>query len=404
MNKSWSNKVLILLISILTSTYGQSQLIADYSFDGCTFSDQLGNYDDAKAISLPSCDCGLTDNGLYFDGVNDNLNFPSKLDSLLEEDFTVSFYFQIDNASSKTNILSIRSECNLDSFISISYTPLDHQIAFDMSPNIANIQSNLIPLNKNKCWHSVILTKSELVYTLYIDDQLGVSIISNGAVKFPKSAKLSISNSPCLVVNEDRFNGWIDEFKVYDRALSFQEIISSSLNPDQIVTNDTTVVAGADVQIHVGSTCAQNYFWNPITNLDDETVLDPIATPEVTTEYKLTIQNKGGCSTIDSLTINVIDPDQLDCEKILLPNAFTPNNDQLNDNFGISNLFLVEHIDYFEVYDRWGAKMWETNNKTHTWDGTFKNKKVNPGMYIYKVKYTCNDEIYVKVDNFSVLR
>ena len=48
--------------------------------------------------------------------------------------------------------------------------------------------------------------------------------------------------------------------------------------------------------------------------------------------------------------------------------------------------------------------MWTGSNKNDTWDGSFKGSAVNPGMYIYKVKYSCNGNSFVKVDNFSVLR
>jgi hypothetical protein len=48
--------------------------------------------------------------------------------------------------------------------------------------------------------------------------------------------------------------------------------------------------------------------------------------------------------------------------------------------------------------------MWTAINKTDTWDGSFNGQPVNSGMYIYKVKYTCTNQEFVKVDNFSVLR
>ena len=381
-----------------------SQEIANYNFDTCDFADSKSNFMDANTIFPPSCDCGLIADGLYFDGNNDHLNFPREIDSLMEKDFTLSFYFQIDQATSPTDILSVRSNCDLDSFMSVTYNPLDQSIAFELAQTIGDIQSEKIALDQAVCWHRVVITKSDLFYTLYLDDKLGISILSNGVVNFAKNARLSFSNSACLAVNEDRFNGWIDEFKFYDRALSAIEIISNSLKPDQIVSNDTTIVAGSDVLINAGATCATSFYWNPTTGLDDATILDPIATTDQTTVYFLNITNSSGCQTSDSITINVIDVNDLDCEKLLLPNAFTPNNDQLNDRFGISNLFLIQTMEYFEIYDRWGAKMWETNTTNDTWDGSFKGTAVNPGMYIYKVKYTCGNNEYVKVDNFSVLR
>lgn len=384
--------------------YSVCQQIGDYNFDSCDFADVNNNFSDANTIFPPSCDCGLNADGLYFDGNDDHLNFPSEIDSLMEEDFTISFYFQLDQVTGLTDILSLRNNCDLDSFMAVTYNPIDESISFELAQSIGNIQSESTPLDPSLCWHRIVITKSDLFYNLYLDEELKISFLSNGVVNFAKSAKLSIANSPCLVVNEDRFNGWLDEFQFFDRALSAIELSFNSLSPDRIISNDTTIVTGSDVLINVGATCATSFNWNPTTDLDDDSILNPIATPNQTTIYYLNITNSNGCQTVDSITINVITQNDLDCEKLLLPNAFTPNNDQLNDRFGISNLFLIESMEYFEIYDRWGAKMWNTNNMNDTWDGAFKNNTVNPGMYIYKVKYTCGNSEYVKIDNFSVLR
>ena len=375
-----------------------------YTFDDCTFVDQAGFLPAATPTSDPSCDCGLTADGLYFDGNNDNMLFPSEMDSLMELDFTISFYFRFDQVSTRTDILSVRSECALDSFLAIVYNPLNNEISLDLAQNIGNIESESVELDQSVCWHRIVLTKSELFYSLYLDDALAITILSDGIVNFDKDARLSINNSPCLAVNLDRFNGWIDEFTFYRRALSANEIVANSLNPDQITTNDTTIIAGSPVDITVGATCATSFSWTPDTDLDDASILNPTATPSITTTYSLNIENEGNCMTTDQLKINVIDPAALDCTNLLIPNAFTPNNDQLNDRFGISSLFLIEDLEYFEIYDRWGGKMWTAINKTDTWDATFDGSPVNPGMYIYKVKYTCSGEEFVKVDNFSVLR
>lgn len=396
--------VLTLFCTVTCTNVVFGQLIGDYNFNVCDFSDANGNFPDGNTISPPSCDCGLIADGLYFDGGNDHLLFPEVIDSLMEEDFTLSFYFQFDQVTNFTDILSVRNNCDLDSFMALTYNPVDEALTFELAQTIGDIESADIPLDQSVCWHRVVLTKSDLFYNLYVNDRLEVQILSNGVVNFAKNARLAITNSPCLVVNEDRFNGWVDEFRFYTRALSAIEITTNSLRPDQIISNDTTIVAGSEVMINTGATCATNFNWNPTSDLDDPSVLDPVATPEQTTIYELNITNSNGCETIDSITINVIDEGALDCQNLLLPSAFTPNNDQLNDLYGISNLFIVQGIEYFEIYDRWGAKMWETSIPEEKWDGTYKGSAVNPGMYMYKVKYTCMDSEYVKVDNFSVLR
>lgn len=381
-----------------------AQQLGDYNFDSCDFTDGNGNFSDATSISPPTCDCGLIADGLYFDGNDDHLIFPSEINPLLEEDFTISFYFQFDQVTNMTDILSIRSNCDLDSFMAVTYDPADESISFELAQSIGDIQTEEVPLDLSTCWHRVVITKSDLFYSFYLDDQLAISILSNGVISFSRNARLAIANSPCILVNEDRFNGWLDEFQFYTRALSAVEITANSLNPDKIITNDTTIVSGSEVMLNVGATCASSFNWNPTNDLDNPDILGPIATPSQTTVYFLNITNSNGCQTSDSVIINVITEDEVNCENLLLPNAFTPNNDQLNDRFGISNIFLIQEMEYFEIYDRWGAKMWEGNSVADTWDGTFKGNEVNPGMYMYKVKYTCGDNEFVKVDNFSVLR
>lgn len=396
--------ILIIAIGLLTISSGVQAQSGDYNFNDCTFIDQSGQFSEATSLFPPSCDCGLVGNGIYLDGNDDHLFLPEAIDSLMEEDFTISFYFRFDQISSRTDLLSVRSECALDSFLAVTYNPINNEVGFELAQNIGNIRTESVTIDLSLCWHRLVITKSELFYSIYLDDVLGATILSDGTVNFDDNARLAISNSPCLLTNIERFRGWIDEFQFYERALSAVEIANSSLRPDMILNNDTTIVAGSPIDIEVGPTCATSFTWTPTTALDDDTILNPTATPDATTTYSLIFENEGNCTTTDQLTINVIDPNLLDCENLLLPNAFTPNGDQLNDRYGISNLFLIDEIEYFEIYDRWGGKMWTTNTKSETWDGSFSGTVVNPGMYIYKVKYTCGGQEYVKVDNFSVLR
>ena len=73
-----------------------------------------------------------------------------------------------------------------------------------------------------------------------------------------------------------------------------------------------------------------------------------------------------------------------------VPNLFTPNNDGINDYFGIGTQNLPGRIGEFYVYDRWGNKMFEAKNIDNGvtdlswgWDGRFKGRSVNPGVYVY---------------------
>lgn len=96
---------------------------------------------------------------------------------------------------------------------------------------------------------------------------------------------------------------------------------------------------------------------------------------------------RAGCLSADSLTINV-----KDVRKIYIPNAFSPNEDGVNDYFTIFGASPnVQQINDFSVYSRWGelvfeAKNFQPNNTQNGWDGTFKGEIAADGIYIYMVE------------------
>ncbi len=376
-----------------------------YNFNDCSLSEANGLQPDGISTSVPDCVCGIIENGMYFDGIADYIDFDHQLDSLLEENFTLSFYFRLEDSGTSIDIFSVKSKCLFDSLITLTYQPINNKITFQIGNNIGLLGSFDQALDTTLCWHRFVLTKADLVYTWYLDGIQEDVYVAPSKVAYGKNARVSFGNGPCTTTgSESRFKGWIDEFDIYSRALSSIELTNNDLMPDKVLNRDTTIVQGESIDVLTGPTCAVSWSWSPTAGIDDPSLLDIVVTPDQTTTYILKINNPSECITEDEVTIFVIDEAALDCESLLLPNAFTPNGDQLNDVYGISNLFLVEDIEYFEIYDRWGAKIWESFDKTDSWNGMYGSDPVNPGMYVYKIKYTCKGEEYVKLDNFSVLR
>lgn len=71
---------------------------------------------------------------------------------------------------------------------------------------------------------------------------------------------------------------------------------------------------------------------------------------------------------------------------IYVPNAFTPNNDGLNDKFKIQSGAIKTFN--LKIFDRWGEKIWETDNENEYWDGTSKNELVQVDVYMYVITLT----------------
>jgi gliding motility-associated-like protein len=91
----------------------------------------------------------------------------------------------------------------------------------------------------------------------------------------------------------------------------------------------------------------------------------------------------GGCSDTDRISVRV----DIDAN-IYVPNVFTPNNDSKNDNVTIWTDKRVRRIVYLQIFDRWGNQVFQANDilpndPTLGWDGTFRNKPMNPAVFAY---------------------
>jgi gliding motility-associated-like protein len=68
---------------------------------------------------------------------------------------------------------------------------------------------------------------------------------------------------------------------------------------------------------------------------------------------------------------------------VYIPTAFTPNSDGMNDEFRVKG----ENLQDFKmlVYDRWGEKIYESENPNEGWDGTYRGNPVQNDTYVYQV-------------------
>jgi gliding motility-associated-like protein len=104
------------------------------------------------------------------------------------------------------------------------------------------------------------------------------------------------------------------------------------------------------------------------------------------------IQAKIDCETIP-ITLEV---NEIKCDPhIFVPNAFTPNFDGHNDaleTFIVVDLPVLEYR--FSVFDRWGNLVFTTQDSDAVWDGTFRGKVLNTGVYVWLLEYTIDDIEY----------
>ena len=159
----------------------------------------------------------------------------------------------------------------------------------------------------------------------------------------------------------------------------------------------STILSGSSVQLQ-GSGSAGTILWTPSTALSATNILNPLASPVVTTTYTLRITNQQGCTNTSNVTIIVIPY----C--ISPANAFTPNKDGFNDTWFITNGNCLNKAKV-QVYNRYGGKVFESLDYKNNWDGTYKGKPVPDGTYYYVIDYELvNNTNIFKKGSVTILR
>lgn len=135
------------------------------------------------------------------------------------------------------------------------------------------------------------------------------------------------------------------------------------------------IYSGESYQVEPGTNCL--YFsWFPPSGLDATTISNPSMSPQVRTRYFVNATTEHGCAVTDSIDIIVKET------VIDMPNAFKPGG--ANGTFKPSKRGIAQLI-AFEVYNRWGNKVFSTTNIEQGWDGTYNDKAQPLGVYVYKI-------------------
>jgi gliding motility-associated-like protein len=126
--------------------------------------------------------------------------------------------------------------------------------------------------------------------------------------------------------------------------------------------------------------------WSPSEFLDDPYALNPLAITAERTMFYLEVQNDQGCFSYDSVQVNS------DCYSIIYaPTAFTPGNNDINDEFKLTYYRIVDPK--LTIFDRWGEIVFETNDLTIGWDGVlqFSGTEAQTGVYYWTLSYKSDE-------------
>lgn len=226
-----------------------------------------------------------------------------------------------------------------------------------------------------------------------------VKILSNGPHQFCSGGKVELS----ATFGYPKYNwnsGQSSQKITVDSSGLYRIIITDKrgcMNSDSV---NITVYplpiadAGKDLAISLGASTRLSgsggikYLWRPGASLSDSTMVNPLASPLVTTHYLLKVTDINGCSDTDLVRITVWVDYNLNPKNII-----TPNGDGINDTWKIDNILPYEESTV-TIVNRYGYKVYEKTGYENTWDGSNGGQRVADGTYYYMITFTHSDKVY----------
>ena len=265
-------------------------------------------------------------------------------------------------------------------------------IVLEFGNSIENIPSTISLGGFSEFEFPQALTNSQIVAE-------GIAIFV-GSVDNKKLSRIILSspsswNVDCQNTLSD-FNLSYSEAGTYD----FQLIVNDGLptqtsfcknivvipTPDLDLGNDTTLCVGETLSLATD---------NIQTTWQNNQAVGNTFDVSETNLYTAKIEGES-CSSYDSVFVEF-----KNCENCLLfPNAFTPDQDGVNDFFIPVLDCEVEFITFhLQIYNRWGQKVFETNNPLEGWDGIFNGKLLTSDVYVWKSfsSYTKSEKVFEKI-------
>jgi gliding motility-associated-like protein len=172
---------------------------------------------------------------------------------------------------------------------------------------------------------------------------------------------------------------------VYTVTIKDQNGCAASDSARINVSKKPVAIAGAEIQMYQGQSTQLNgivkgtnvqFQWTPNRYMTNSNTLTPTIMPADTITYRLTVTSGDGCgSATDKVFIRVY-------QKVLVPNAFSPNGDGINDVWNIEKLQTYTNS-VMTVFNRYGQIVFKSTGYSKPWDGTYNGTPLPFGTYYF---------------------
>ncbi len=411
MKKIITLSFIFLAVHLFAQTATESKLSAHYCFDNPA--GLAGDCSDkgakAQLSPIPPIPvCGINGGAIELRGNEFMLLYDISY-KFTTANFSLSFYFKPTNGIGVRDIFTNTDSCKNDNSLQIQYDASSRSIKVKMKDNKRGIDMS-VKIDNSTCWQHVVFVREGNYHRLYLNG------VRRSVTYSPDNQRINLFSTRVFTLGKGgcdpnvpggHLKGLIDEFRMYEVAIKDDEAIALYNKPDRIKNQDIVLFLGDTIRVTTENTCANKFSWAPTKNVLTPNAANTTIKPDKAGTYYYSVRftdTLSSCAAYDTIKITMVDPTKQPCGEVFVPNAFTPNGDELNPTFGLSNPYTIGVLTVFEILDRFGGVMYSTTDPFGRWDGKFNGDLVIPGTYLYRIKYVCQGNEESKIGSFVLMQ
>ena len=392
-------------------------LVACYQFSGNP-NDGTGNYNGTlnRGTILTTDRKGNSNQAYLFNGNGSNVNI-GKGPALHNTDFSISLWFQQSDNINQSNVIFSNRTANSEGIV---FTIPGRNYPYNTSRHLA------VTVRGQSFWTQALIDTQKWYHGVFTFKYQGNN---NNQAKFYINCKLDSSTTmrdiPPPTLTQDMFigaefivglpysfQGTIDDLRIYNKVLTQDEVSALAgekcLNTNIVIPNSVCMNEVTNFTANgVSTVLTPSYQWlvdGAETNKNASfSYTFPKKAADYTAKINLNVAYNIGCNatnttntekiiTIKNCTIPPVIVLPTTSDKILIPNIFTPNADNINDTWKILGLENYTDVEVL-IYNRWGNLILSSKDYKTAWDGTINNSPAPIGMYAYKIRFAGKDQL-----------
>lgn len=392
----------------------KSQISLDRGLIGCyTFSGNAqdlsgsGNHGTVNGARLTSDRFGKPDNAYDFDGRDDYIELSAEGLKLNQFSYSIWVYpKQLPAPGEAMFLISVGSDYGDqhillgDHYSNSRHTGFSHGSYQGVGDNV-DCSGHMPVVNR---WYHLALVKDNTHYTLYVNGNIicreniqnRQAFYGTGTVRAVIGARNNYGQAS---------NVMIDDVHLYDRALTSAEVEALYNGPDEIplpvdlVFNNVSPCGGTSLTINASSPAgvSTTYKWfvngTELAGQTDQELVYQL--PEEKAPYSMTfsvqVSSENTCFPYAAppaekkLEVQACSSVPETPDGIIIPNAFTPNGDGINDTWKITLGKTYSDLSII-ILNRWGEVIFQSGDPNHSWDGTYSGRLVQSGLYVFIIR------------------